>query len=152
MPETNKEKGKFYIVDEGILPEAILKTARIKELLAKYKDMTVNDAVEEVGLSRSAFYKYRDGVFPFYEATKAKIMTLQISMDNKAGILSNCINTIARANCNILTINQGSPIQNVAIATIAFETAQMEQDLETVLEIIQQLSGVLHVEIVGGQS
>ena len=96
MPEINKEKGKFYIVDEGILPEAILKTARIKELLAKYKDMTVNDAVEEVGLSRSAFYKYRDGVFPFYEATKAKIITLQISMDNKAGILSNCINTIAR--------------------------------------------------------
>ena len=53
MPETNKEKGKFYIVDEGILPEAILKTARIKELLAKYKDMTVNEAVEEVGLSRN---------------------------------------------------------------------------------------------------
>lgn len=149
MPETNKEKGKFYIVDEGILPEAILKTARIKELLAKYKDMTVNEAVEEVGLSRSAFYKYRDGVFPFYEATKAKIMTLQISMDNKAGILSNCINTIARANCNILTINQGIPVQNVAIATIAFETAHMEQDLETVIEIIEKLNGVLHVEIVG---
>ena len=87
MSEMNKEKGKFYIVDEAILPEAILKTARIKELLAKHKDMTVNDAVEEVGLSRSAFYKYRDGVFPFYEATKAKIITLQISMDNKAGIL-----------------------------------------------------------------
>ncbi len=108
--------------------------------------MTVNEAVEEVGLSRSAFYKYRDGVFPFYEATKAKIMTLQISMDNKAGILSNCINTIARANCNILTINQGIPVQNV---TIAFETAHMEQDLETVIEIIEKLNGVLHVEIVG---
>ena len=63
------------------------------------------------GFSRSAFYKYRDGVFPFYEATKAKIITLQISMDNKAGILSNCINTIARANCNILTINRGSPFR-----------------------------------------
>ena len=60
MSEMNKEKGKFYIVDEAILPEAILKTARIKELLAKHKDMTVNDAVEEVGLSRSAFYKSRD--------------------------------------------------------------------------------------------
>ena len=70
-------------------------------------------------------------------------------MDNKAGILSNCINAIARANCNILTINQGIPIQNVAIATIAFETAHMEQDLETVIEIMEELSGVLHVEIVG---
>ena len=53
MPETNKEKGKFYIVDEGILPEAILKTARSKERLAKYKDMTVKEAVEEVGMRRS---------------------------------------------------------------------------------------------------
>lgn len=149
MPETTKEKGKFYIVDEGILSEAILKTAKIKELLAKHKDLTVNDAVEQVGLSRSAFYKYRDGVFPFYEATKAKIITLQISMDNKAGMLSNCINTIARANCNILTINQGIPIQNIAIATIAFETAQMEQSLESIIEVLEQLNGVLHVEIVG---
>ena len=152
MTDMNKEKGKYYIVDEGIMPEAILKTAKIKELLAKYKDMTVNEAVEKIGLSRSAFYKYRDGIFPFYEATRAKIITLQISMDNKAGILSNCINTIARANCNILTINQGIPIQDIAIATIAFETAHMEQSLETIIEIMEQLSGVLRVEVVGQES
>ena len=84
MTETMKGKGKFYIVDESILPEAILKTAQVKEFLAKHRNMTVNEAVEEIGLSRSAFYKYRDGVFPFYEATRAKIITLQISMDNVA--------------------------------------------------------------------
>jgi len=149
MAEADKKKGKFYIVDEKILPEAILKTARIKELLTKHKDMTVNEAVDEIGLSRSAFYKYRDGISPFYEMTKAKIITIQISMDNKAGILANSINALARANCNILTVNQGLPIQDVAIASIAFETVQMEQSLETVVEIIEQLSGVLHVEIVG---
>ena len=73
MPETNKEKGKFYIVDEGILPEAILKTARIKELLAKYKDMTVNDAVEEVGLSRSAFISIGMVYFRFMKQQKLKL-------------------------------------------------------------------------------
>ena len=150
MPETNKEKGKFYIVDEGILPEAIRKTARIKELLAKYKDMTVNDAVEEVGLSRSAFYKYRDGVFPFYEATKAKIITLQISMDNKAGILSNCINAIARANCNILTINQAIPTGGRAMVTVSAETGELQCSLEELLHRIESTPGVVKAELTAG--
>jgi chorismate mutase len=149
MAETMKGKGKFYILDESIIPEAILKTAQVKEHLAKHRNMTVNEAVEEIGLSRSAFYKYRDGVFPFYEATRAKIITLQISMDNVTGMLSNCINTIAKANANILTINQGIPIQNVAIATIAFDTAELSEDLEEIINRIEQQSGVLHVEIVG---
>ena len=70
-------------------------------------------------------------------------------MDNVAGVLSNCINTIAKANANILTINQGIPIQNVAIATIAFETKEMSEDLEHLINLIEQQPGILHVEIVG---
>lgn len=149
MAEESKPQGKFYIVDEQILPEAILKTAKIKELLAKNRNMTVNEGVEQVGLSRSAFYKYRDGVFPFYEATRAKIITVQIMMDNVAGILSSCMKAIANANCNILTINQGIPIQNIAIATIAFETAEMAEELETVIANIRAIGGVLSVEMIG---
>jgi len=74
---------------------------------------------------------------------------LQISMDNVAGMLSNCINTIAKANANILTINQGIPIQNIAIATIAFDTAELSEDLEEIIARIEQQPGILHVEIVG---
>ena len=70
-------------------------------------------------------------------------------MDNVAGMLSNCINTIAKANANILTINQGIPIQKIAIATIAFETAELAEDLETIINRIESEPGVLHVEIVG---
>ena len=70
-------------------------------------------------------------------------------MDNVAGMLSNCINTIAKANANILTINQGIPIQNIAIATIAFDTAELSEDLEEIIARIEQQPGILHVEIVG---
>ncbi|HUS89997.1 MAG TPA: ACT domain-containing protein, partial [Desulfosporosinus sp.] len=51
----------FLIVSKNILPEAILKTAKAKELLVKGDVYTINDAVERVGLSRSAYYKYKDG-------------------------------------------------------------------------------------------
>ena len=140
---------KYYIVEASALPEIFLKVAEAKRLLATGEASTVNEATKMTDISRSAFYKYRDGVFPFYEATRAKIITLQISMDNVTGMLSNCINTIAKANANILTINQGIPIQNVAIATIAFDTAELSEDLEEIINRIEQQSGVLHVEIVG---
>ena len=146
---SNDFKAKYYIVNENILPEAILKTAQTKELLAKTPHLTVNDAVDRVGLSRSAFYKYRDGVFPFYEATREKIVTLQITLDHQAGVLSNCLNSIAQAKGNILTINQGLPFQGMARATIAFETAGMTENREILLEKLYDIPGILQVEIVG---
>ena len=141
---------KRYIVDERILPEAILKTAQTKELLAKFPSLTINEAVKQVGLSRSAFYKYRDGIFPFYEAIKEKIVTIQINMEHESGILSNCLNTIAASGANILTINQGIPTEGIAHVTISFEAHSDENfSLEVMLEALYEIAGVLKVEPIG---
>lgn len=143
------DKNKFYIVSKEILPEAILKTAKVKELLAKKDAETVNEAVEKIGISRSAFYKYRDGVFPFYEASKEKIITVTITLEHRSGILSNILNAIAVVRGNILTINQGIPLQGVANASISIETAEMDTNIEELLEALYKVPGVLKVEIVG---
>jgi len=145
----NSSKTKMYIVNADILPEAIVKTAQVKELLNKNAKLTVNEAVEKVGLSRSAFYKYRDGVFPFYQANKEKMVTILISLDHKAGVLSSCLNIIAASGGNILTINQGIPLQGVASATIAFDTMDIEEDLEDIFEKLYHVSGVMKVEMLG---
>ncbi|MDD4342758.1 MAG: ACT domain-containing protein [Eubacteriales bacterium] len=144
-----KKEKKFFIVNKDILPDAILKTAEIKELLARSEVNTINEAVEKVGLSRSAFYKYRDGVFPFYEASKGKIITIAISMWDKSGILSNVLNSIAIAKGNVLTINQGIPLQGVARVSIAIETQPMDIDAEEILERMRAIPGVKKVEILG---
>lgn len=68
----NERKSEFYLVREEILPEAIKKTILVKEILKRGKMKTVNEAVSKVGLSRSAYYKYKDYVFPFYDASKEK--------------------------------------------------------------------------------
>lgn len=143
------DKNKFFIVSKDILPDAIIKTAKVKELLAKKEAETVNEAVEKVGISRSAFYKYRDGVFPFYEASKEKIITITITLEHKSGTLSTCLNEIAVSRGNILTINQGIPLQEVAYATISFETRDMVSNVEELLEALYKIPGVLKVEIVG---
>lgn len=145
-----KEKSKkYYLVDRNILPEAILKTVIVKELLAKGEVFTVNEAVEKVGISRSAFYKYRNGIFPFYEASKEKIITVSLILEHKSGVLSDVLNTVAQMKGNILTINQGIPLQNIANATLSIETRDVQDDLDVLVAKLHHLPGVKKVEIVG---
>ena len=146
MTRKNKD---FLIVSKDILPEAILKTARAKELMAKGDVATVNDAVESVGLSRSAYYKYKDGVFPFYEASREKIITISMILENKSGVLSHVLNFIASVQGNILTINQSLPLQGVANVTISVETAGMVDTPESLMAGLGDMDGVRKIEFVG---
>ncbi|MDK2984627.1 MAG: chorismate mutase [Clostridia bacterium] len=146
---TKLQEDKFYIVSADILPEAIVKTARAKKLLARREVKTVNEAVEKVGLSRSAFYKYKDGVYPVQDAFTGNIVTISMILDHRTGILSRVLNIIANSKSNILTINQGIPLQGVANVSISFETAQMEGSLATLLEVLKSTPGVIEVELVG---
>lgn len=143
-----KEK-KYYIVAHDILPEAIKKTAEAKELLIREEARTVNAAVEKVGISRSAFYKYRDGVFPFHRAVHNRIITISLLLEHKAGVLSTILNTIAAEQGNILTINQSLPLQGLANATISIDTTGMTVSLETLLKSVSLIKGVKKVEVTG---
>jgi len=140
---------RFYIVSSEILPETILKTALAKKLLAKGEAATIHEAVEKIGLSRSAFYKYKEGIFPLHDATSGKIVTLSMHLEHRFGILSQVLNTVAKAHGNILTINQGLPLQGLALVTIAMETAEMCASLEDVLMLVSRIEGVKNIEIVG---
>jgi chorismate mutase len=145
-----KEKFKnFYLVSKEILPEAIIKTVQVKELLQRGEAFTVNEAVEKVGLSRSAFYKYRDGVLPLYQVGKEKIITISLILEHRTGVLSDVLNAVAELNGNVLTINQGLPLQNVAQATLSVDIREMQDDIAVLLTKLHCLNGVKKVEIVG---
>ncbi|HHY25687.1 MAG TPA: ACT domain-containing protein, partial [Desulfitobacterium dehalogenans] len=100
-------------------------------------------------LSRSAFYKYKDGVFPFYEASREKIITFSLILENTAGVLSNVLNTIARFRGNVLTINQGIPLQGVANVTISVENMGMVDIPENLLSALGEIQGVRKIEVIG---
>ncbi|MTI79320.1 MAG: ACT domain-containing protein [Firmicutes bacterium] len=140
---------RFFLVREDILPEAILKTAQAKELLRKGQAITVNEAVEKVALSRSAFYKYKDGVYPFYQWSRDKIVTLSLLLEHRSGVLSNILNNIAYVSGNVLTINQNVPQEGVANVTVAIETTELAGDVEELVSHLQKIEGVQTVELVG---
>lgn len=139
----------FFLVREEILPEAIKKTIKVKDLLKRGEARTINEAVEKMELSRSAYYKYKDYVFPFYEASREKIVTLALLLEHKPGVLSRVLNTIANEHGSILTINQGIPLQGVANATISLETAELAIDLEALLDKLRMVEGVRRLEVLG---
>lgn len=143
------KKDKFYLVQEDILPEAIKKTIKVKEILKLGEAKTINEAVERMDLSRSAYYKYKDYVFPFYEIAQGKIVSITVSMSNDPGMLSSILRAIAESNGSILTINQDIPLQGIANVTIAFETKDLSTTLEECLENIRNIRGILKVEILG---
>jgi len=150
MSKRSNNEPKFYLVRADILPEAILKTAQAKDLIGKRKVETVNQAVDKIGLSRSAFYKYRDGVFPLQDPPlKGTIVSLSMLLEDQAGILSQVLNTIAMANANILTINQNIPLQGVGHVTISVEIAQMSISLDNLLKNLNDLTGVAKLELIG---
>lgn len=143
------EKSTFYLVREEILPEAIKKTIKVKEILKRGEIKTINEAVEKMGLSRSAYYKYKDFVFPFYEASKEKIITLSLLLEHKSGVLSKVLNTVADDSGSIMTINQGIPLQGVANTTISIETKHLTVDLEALLDKLRMIDGVNRLEVLG---
>ena len=143
------KKDKFYLVQEDILPEAIKKTIKVKEILKLGEAKTINEAVERMDLSRSAYYKYKDYVFPFYEIAQGKIVSITVSMSNDPGMLSSILRAIAESNGSILTINQDIPLQGIANVTIAFETKDLSTTLEECLDNIRSIRGILKVEFLG---
>ena len=63
---------KFLVVNTEVLPDIFVKVIKTKDLLRTGEAKNIQQAVKQVGLSRSAFYKYKDAVFPFYEKIRLR--------------------------------------------------------------------------------
>ncbi|MFZ5986480.1 MAG: ACT domain-containing protein [Bacillota bacterium] len=138
---------KYYLVDASVLPEVFVKVVEVKKILSSGTIKNINEAVREIGISRSAYYKYKDYVFPFYETTRGKVITLFFTVEDFAGILSSIINKIANSRANIVTINQNIPINGLADVTITIETEGMVSDIKDLMDEIGRIEGVRRQEI-----
>ncbi|HHY59584.1 MAG TPA: ACT domain-containing protein, partial [Clostridia bacterium] len=109
---------RLFVVRSSVLPEALRKTALAKELLAQGQARTVNEAVQRAGISRSAFYKYKDGIFPYNPSAEKKLVTLSLLLSHQTGVLSRVINAVTELGGNIITINQNIPVRGIANVSI----------------------------------
>ena len=141
---------QYFIVDAQALPDIFLKVAEAKRLLETGEVHTVNQAAEQMGISRSAFYKYKDSVRPFNDMLSGRIINVQILLKNEPGVLSAVLNNFARCGANILTINQSIPAGGGAVVSVGAETSELTMTTEEMLEQVAGEKGVVRCEILGG--
>ena len=140
----------YFIVEASAMPEIFRKVAEAKRLLETGEETTVKGAAWSVGISRSAFYKYKDAVRPFNDMLHGRIVTFQTMLRDEPGILSAVLNIFAQTGGNILTINQSIPANGCAAVTIGAETSGLQTSLEELLEQVQSQQAVLRCEILAG--
>lgn len=140
------EDSKYYVVKQKALPEVLLKVAQVNKII-ETKRMSIAEAAESVGISRSSYYKYKDDIFPFRDNVKGKTITFVLSMDDEPGILSVVLKTIAEYKANLLTIHQTIPVNGVASLTLSVDILPTTGDSAKMIEQIEQLSGVRYLKI-----
>ena len=144
MPE---EKTKYFVVKQKAVPEVLLKVVEAKKLLESERVLTVQEATDRVGISRSSFYKYKDDIFPFHDNSQGTTITLTFQMDDEPGILSDVLKIIAEYRANILTIHQSIPINGIASLTLSIQVLQTTGDISRMIEQLEGQPRVHHVKI-----
>lgn len=142
-----EEKTKYFVVKQKAVPEVLLKVVEAKKLLESERVITVQEAAERVGISRSSFYKYKDDIFPFYDNTKGKTVTFVMQMDDRQGLLSDLLHIVAVYRANILTIHQSIPVNGIATLTLSVEVKADTGNISQMLEEMEEYQGIHYVKI-----
>lgn len=145
----DKQVKKFYLIREDVLPESVVKTLQIKDALKENPQMSIYEAVRQYGLSRSAFYKYKDTIFPIDEKVEdTKEFSIILYVHDKVGMLAQVLNTISQIHMSVLTIHQSIPMEDKATITLSLNTAGSQASIEDVIFALRSIENVYKVEII----
>lgn len=149
--ERQGEKKKYYVVRERAVPEVLLKVVQAQKLLDSRKGMTVQEATEQTGISRSSYYKYKDDIFPIHEKIQGKTITFVMEMEDKPGLLSNVLKVVAECKANVLSIHQSIPVNHIALITLSVLVLPITDDVTDLFEKIGNASGIHNLKIVSAE-
>ena len=138
---------KYYVVKDKAVPEVLIKVVEAKRLLTADKIMTVKEATDKCGISRSSFYKYKDDIFPFDDSSKGRNITHSIQISDEPGLLSELLAVVAKYHANILTIHQTIPVSGVATISLSIEILKDTGDLSKMVDEIGSLEGIFDIKI-----
>lgn len=141
------DETKYFVVKQKAVPEVLMKVVEAKRLLETNRVATVQEAADQVGISRSSFYKYKDDIFPFRDNVKGKTLTFVMQMHDEQGLLSEVLKVIAEYKANILTIHQSIPTNGVATLTLSVEVLPETGDVSSMIETIEAKQGIQYLKI-----
>lgn len=142
-----QESTGYYVVKQRALPEVLLKVVEAKKLIDS-EQLSIKEAVDKLGISRSSFYKYKDDIFPFHDTTTGTTVTITVQMDDVPGLLSDVLKIIATSKANILTIHQSIPINGIATLSISVQVLPTTSDVSDMVNQMEKQVGVRSVKII----
>ena len=142
-----EERTNYYLLKQKAVPEALLKVVEVKRLIETNKSLSIQEATDQVGISRSSFYKYKDDIVPFYDNTRGRTITFVTQMDDRPGLLSEILHIVSDFKANILTIHQSIPVNGVATLTLSVEVRENTGNVSSMIEELEVLEGIHYVKI-----
>ena len=145
----NKDNRKFYLIREDVLPESVIKTLKVKDALKNNSNLSIYDAVKQFNLSRSAFYKYRETIFPVDEKIlDQREFTLILYVNDIVGMLAQVLNAISQLQLSVLTIHQSVPIEDKATITLSLNARNSNLSIDEVIESLREINDVTKVDLI----
>lgn len=145
----NKDNRKFYLIREDVLPESVIKTLKVKDALKNNSNLSIYDAVKQFNLSRSAFYKYRETIFPVDEKIlDQREFTLILYVNDIVGMLARVLNAISQLQLSVLTIHQSVPIEDKATITLSLNARNSNLSIDEVIESLREINHVTKVDLI----
>lgn len=141
------EKTQYFVIKEKAVPEVLRKVVEAKRLLESGRAASVQEAVDQLSISRSSFYKYKDDIFPFQENVKGKTLTMVAQLDDEPGLLSVVLNIVAKYHANIISIHQSIPVNGIASLTMSIEVLAETADITQMTACIEGQAGIHSMKI-----
>jgi len=141
-------QSKYLLVDKSILPEYYEKVIEARNLVTSGKVRDVSDAVKQVGISRSTYYKYKDYVFMTNTDTECRKAVISFSLSHKAGLLGEVLGVLSGVGANILTITQNMPVNSRAHVVLSIDISHMTYDMDTTIITLNRMDGVSNTKLI----
>lgn len=138
----------YLIIHKSILPEYYDKVLAVRHLLEDGKVREVSQAVRQVGISRSTYYKYKDFILEPSEMANGRKAVLSMLLIHETGVLSALLTAISERGGSVLTITQSVPIHNKASVTLTLDVSEMPGSMAQLLEALGKTPGVENLRLV----
>ena len=142
-----KKNSQLIVADAQILPDVFSKVLEVKKLMAQKGEKSFASACKRVGISRSAYYKYKDCVFSYEELFTRRIVNMHLLLNDQPGVLSSVLIFLHSCGANVLTVNQSIPVDGAAAVNISLRLSEESENELVSLNSIKELDGVLEVKI-----
>ncbi len=140
-------KINYFLVNSNILPPVFSKVIEAKNYLASGEATSASQAAKMAGISRSAYYKYKDSIFEYNAENSEETVTINAKLKDNAGVLSALMNELYVAGANVLSVSQSVPVHSVADVSVTVRITEMEISTAALLKNIKGVKGVNSVSM-----